>query len=159
MRWIFAAPLVAASVHVLEEFVYPGGFRAWYARYRPEIARSLTVRLLVTINAILLTVCALLAVAGPSPANAATWLIVVSVLFWNAIFHVRAALRMRRYSPGVVSGILLYVPLALYGYPVLVRQGLASVPAAALCFAMGGLYAVWSLANHRRRARRKPEHG
>ena len=58
-------PLIAASLHVCEEFVYPGGFRQWYASYRPEIASSLSVGYLVLVNAIMLAACALIAVAGP----------------------------------------------------------------------------------------------
>ena len=53
MTWIFWAPLCAASLHIFEEFVLPGGFAAWYRRYRPEIQKSITPRFLVIINALL----------------------------------------------------------------------------------------------------------
>lgn len=34
MRWLFWAPLVAATLHIFEEFVWPGGFARWDREYR-----------------------------------------------------------------------------------------------------------------------------
>ena len=148
-----AGPLLAASSHVFEEFVYPGGFRAWYRSYRPEIASSLSVRYLVTINVILLAVCALVAVAAPSPNGAANWFVLTSILFWNAIFHIRAAIRMRRYSPGVITSVALYIPLAVLGSWSLLQQRLIPWPLALGCIGIGSFYHAFSLRNHRRRAK------
>lgn len=153
LAWWLAGPLIAASFHVFEEFVYPGGFRQWYASYRPEIASSLSVRYLVVVNAIMLAVCALIAVAGPSPNGAANWFVITSILFWNAVFHIRAVIRMRRYSPGVITSIVLYIPLAVFGSFNLLQQGLVPWVIAAGCFAMGSFYHLFSLRNHRRRAK------
>ena len=50
-------PLLAASSHMMEEFVYPGGFPAWFRRYRPEGASEITVTKLVVINGLLLLFC------------------------------------------------------------------------------------------------------
>jgi len=151
--WWMAGPLLAASSHVFEEFVYPGGFRAWYRSYRPEIASSLSVRYLVTINVILLAVCALVAVAAPSPNGAANWFVLTSILFWNAIFHIRAAIRMRRYSPGVITSVALYIPLAVLGSWSLLQQRLIPWPLALGCIGIGSFYHAFSLRNHRRRAK------
>ncbi len=153
VSWWLAGPLVAASLHVFEEFVFPGGFREWYAIYRPEIASSLSVRYLVVVNAILLAVCALVAVAGPSPNGTANWFVLTSILFWNAIFHIRAAIRMRRYSPGVITGVVLYIPLAVVGAFVLLQNKLVPWFVALGCFLVGSGYHAFSLRNHRRRAK------
>jgi hypothetical protein len=103
LSWWFALPLIAASLHVCEEFVYPGGFRLWYASYRPEIASSLSARYLFVVNAIMLAVCTLVALAGPSVNGTANWFVITSILFWNAVFHIRAVFRTGRYSPGVIT--------------------------------------------------------
>lgn len=153
LSWWLAGPLIAASLHVFEEFVYPGGFREWYARYRPEIASSLSVRYLVIVNAIMLAVCALVAVAGPSPNGAANWFVITSILFWNAIFHIRAVVRMRRYSPGIITSVALYIPLAVLGSFNLLQQRLVPWVVALGCFGIGSFYHVFSLRNHRRRAK------
>jgi len=153
LSWWLAGPLIAASLHVFEEFVYPGGFREWYAGYRPEIASSLSVRYLVIVNAIMLAYCGLIAVAGPSPNGVANWFVIISILFWNAIFHIWAAVRMRRYSPGVITGIVLYIPLAVLGSFNLLQHRLVPWKVALGCFGIGSLYHVFSLRNHRRRAK------
>jgi hypothetical protein len=153
LSWLLAGPLTASSLHVFEEFVYPGGFRKWYASYRPEIASSLSVRYLTVVNAVMLAVCALIAVAGTSPNGVANWFVMTSILFWNAVFHIRAAVRMRRYSPGLITGVWLYIPLAVLGSLVLLRSKLVPWQAGVACLGIGSVYQFFSLVNHRRRAR------
>jgi hypothetical protein len=158
LTWWLVGPLIAASLHVSEEFAYPGGFRSWYASYRPEIASSLSTRYLLVVNAILLAVCALVAVAGPSANGGANWFVITSILFWNAIFHVRAVIRTGRYSPGVITGVLLYIPLIVFGSIHLLQRRLVPWPVAAGCFGLGSLYHAFSLRNHCRRARQRSGH-
>jgi hypothetical protein len=50
MDWLSWALLGAVILHIFEEFVYPGGFVAWYRRYRVDASR-ITTRFLVIINA------------------------------------------------------------------------------------------------------------
>ncbi|HEX6791421.1 MAG TPA: hypothetical protein VF247_08945 [Candidatus Krumholzibacteria bacterium] len=57
MDWLFGAPLAAARLHITEEFFLPGGFADWDRRYRPALARSITTRFHVIINALLLVLC------------------------------------------------------------------------------------------------------
>ena len=47
--WLRWALLPAASVHIFEEFVFPGGFPAWYRTYRAAPTR-ITPRFLVIVN-------------------------------------------------------------------------------------------------------------
>lgn len=154
--WLPWIPLAAATMHIIEEFVWPGGFRAWYRDYRPEIASSLSTTFLVFINALLLALCALIVRLGLTPRGAALFLTITAVLLGNAVFHLRATIRMRRYSPGVVTGVALYIPLAICGYVVVLNAGLASIPTAIVSAVMGGSYQLLSMANHRRRARGAP---
>ena len=57
------APLAPASLHISEEFVIPGGFPAWYRRFRPNPSR-ITTRMLVIVNVALLIACAKVALLG-----------------------------------------------------------------------------------------------
>ncbi len=50
IRWL---PLGAVLLHLIEEFVWPGGFAEWYRWYRPERAASVTTGFLVRINVLL----------------------------------------------------------------------------------------------------------
>ena len=144
-------PLLAAALHIVEEFVWPGGFAAWYHAYRPEIARSASPRYLFLVNAVLLGVCALAGALGFTPRGAALFLTIVAVLFGNAIFHLAATIRLRRYSPGVITGALLYLPLGVYGYSAVLHAHLATAGTALSAAILGGAYQTIAVANHRRR--------
>lgn len=151
-NWIFWAPLGAAGLHIIEEFVYPGGFADWDRKYRPEIAKSITPRFHIIINALLLALCLWVALLGASSVGAAAWLTVMALLFGNAIWHVRGAIRTKSYSPGMVTGLILYVPLAVYGFVRFLSSGRASIPTAIAAAIIGGSYPYWSKALHKRRA-------
>jgi len=152
LAWSLAG---AASIHIIEEFAFPGGFKAWWCAYKPDIAASVSDRFLITINGILIafSVIVALAVSVPEGNGIAAWLTLAALLFSNAIFHIIGAIQTRRYSPGMISGIILYIPLAIYGYAHFLRSGQASTGTALIAVAIGVSYHFISFANHRRRAR------
>lgn len=147
MDWLMWAPLVAASLHMSEEFLVPGGFLAWYRGYRPDPSR-ISRRFLAIVNAALLVVCCNIALLGRRPVGIAYWLAISALLCSNGIWHAWASYRSRTYSPGVVTGVAIYVPLAVFGYSHFVRSGAASIGTAALACAIGGSYPFWSAAYH-----------
>ncbi len=153
LSWSLAG---AASIHIIEEFAFPGGFKAWYQAYKPDIASSISNRFLIIINAVLLafSVIVAFAVSAPHGNGVAAWLTLAALLFSNAIFHIVGAFQTKSYSPGMISGIVLYIPLAVYGFAHFLLGGQASTETALVAFVMGGSYHFISLANHRRRARR-----
>jgi hypothetical protein len=152
LAWSLAA---AASFHIFEEFVYPGGFKSWWCAYRPETAASVSNRFLIIINAALLafSVSVALAVQAPRGNGVAAWLTLAALLFSNAVFHVIGAFQSKRYSPGIISGIVLYIPIAIYGFVHFLRNGQASPLTALAAAFIGGSYHFISFANHRRRTR------
>lgn len=91
-RWLFIVPVLVASIHILEEFAFPGGFRDWYVAYKPEVEKFLTTPRLFGINAILLAACLSFAITGHHHGGTTTWLIVVFILAWNAVFHITGAM-------------------------------------------------------------------
>ncbi len=145
----------AASLHIIEEFVYPGGFAAWDRQYRPDIAKSITPRFHIIINALLFALCFYVGALGSRPAGVAAWLTVMALLFGNALWHARGAIRTKSYSPGMVTGLFLYVPLTVYGYFRFLSSGQASFPTAIIAAAIGGSYPFWSKVLHNRRAERR----
>jgi hypothetical protein len=148
VNWVFWAPLCAASLHIFEEFVLPGGFASWYRRYRPDIQKSITLRFLVIVNLLLLILCYDVAVLRLRPMGVGLWLTVAALLSSNAIWHVVGAVRTRSYSPGMITGLSLYLPLTFYGYARFLRSGKASTATAIAAFAIGGSYHLWSSAFH-----------
>jgi len=147
MDWLLWAPLIAASLHMSEEFLLPGGFLVWYRGYRTDPSR-ITGRFLVIANAALLVVCCNVALLGPTPLGIAYWLTITALLCSNGVWHAWASYKSGGYSPGVVTGVAVYVPLAAFGYSHFVRSGGASIGVAALACAIGGSYQLWSAAYH-----------
>lgn len=152
MNYLAWSLLAAATLHITEEFFWPGGFPNWYKRYRPQVAASMTTRFFVVMNAVLLVACALAGMYGYTPRGVGLWLTLAALLAANAWFHLRGTIATREYSPGLGTGLLLYVPLAIYGYLHAIKTGTASMPTAMVAFVIGCSYQFWSNANHRRRA-------
>jgi hypothetical protein len=152
--WISWAPAGAATLHIVEEFVFPGGFAEWDRRYRPEYRESITPRLHIVVNGLLLLFCANVGTLGLTPVGVAAWLTLTALLTGNAVWHLIGAVRTKSYSPGMVTGLLLYLPLAIYGYARFLRAGLATVPTAIVAAVLGVGYTAWvSGALHRWRKR------
>ncbi len=147
MDWLMWAPLVAASLHMSEEFLVPGGFLAWYRGYRADPSK-ITRRFLVIVNAVLLIVCCNVGLLGRTPIGIAYWLTISALLCSNGIWHAWASYRSHTYSPGVMTGVAIYVPLAVYGYSQFLRSGAVSIGTAALACVVGGSYPFWSAAYH-----------
>ncbi len=145
-------PIAAVAAHLVEEFVWPGGFADWYRRYRPERASSVTTRFLVIVNAVLVGLALLPPLLGPTPRGLAFWLVVAAIGVANAMFHLWATIQRRAYSPGVVTGVAAYLPLGVLGVHSLVATGAVSAGSAlqAIMIAVG--FHVWSAWNHQRRA-------
>ena len=150
IRWL---PLVAIGLHLIEEFAWPGGFAEWYRWYRPERAVSVTTGFLVRINAIFVLMAVIAGVKGFSPYGVAVWLVVASIAAANGLFHLWATIRTRRYSPGVVTGCVVYLPLAIFGFVYFWRRDLAGPGVMIQAALIGPAYNVYAAWNHRRRAR------
>ena len=148
MDWLMWALLAAASIHICEEFVVPGGFVAWYRRYRPDPSR-ITTRFLVIINAALLVGCWNVGAIGRNAIGIPYWLLMSAVLCSNGIWHAWASYKTHSYSPGVVTGVLIYAPLAVYGYSQFLLSGAISIWAAAIACLIGGAYQFLSAMYHR----------
>lgn len=159
MTWLWWAPLAAAVLHITEEFVYPGGFAEWDRSYRPAIRNSITPRLHIAINAALLLACVQVGVLGRTrdvsvqAFGAVAWLAIAALLFSNAVFHIVGTIRTGTRSPGVVTGVILYMPLPAVGYWYFVHTGKVSLGIATFAAVVGGSYHFWAALMHKFRVR------
>jgi len=154
MDWLYAAPLVAACLHITEEFFFPGGFADWDRRYRPEFAGSITPRLHIIVNVLLLIICYDVLATRHRPIGPLLWMTVAAIVFTNALWHLRGAWKTHGYSPGMATGTLLYIPMTIYGYAHFLRTRAASPQTALLAFAIGSSYLLIGPLMHRIRTRR-----
>lgn len=99
---------VALFVHVVEEWF--GGFPEWTIHIMGDPIAPERFLLINGIGLVLFSGCALTAVRD----REAAWLGVVmaGLLGLNALLHVGGSLIYGGYAPGVVTGVVLYVPLS-----------------------------------------------
>ena len=99
----------ALALHVAEEWF--GGFPAWTAVIAGD---SLEPERFLVINALGLLLFTAGAVAAFRDSGTA-WIVVslAALVGLNGVLHTLATAAFGRYSPGVVTGLLLYIPLSV----------------------------------------------
>jgi hypothetical protein len=143
VNWIFWAFVGAAAIHVVEEFGYPGGFLETMRRFSPRFAPAVTTRLAVVVNGLFLLLCITGAIiGGRSPFLG---LSIASLLFFNALMHIGGSIRARGYAPGLVSGILLYLPFSSYAVYLLGASGRLTLTESIAAGLLGVLYQTMPL--------------
>lgn len=125
MNWVFYALFGAAILHLIEEYVYPGGFPAFMKAMAPAFAPFVTSSFAVVSNGVFLLLCLAAALVGREALIFS--LSIASLCGVNGLVHVVGMLRARQYAPGVVTGALLYLPLAVLAYYLSIRSGELSV--------------------------------
>lgn len=133
--------LAFLMLHQFEEYVYPGGFKNYFNNriYNPFgfFKNKLTDKGIFWVNVILgwgLNIAVFIIFNG----NITAMLIVITVLFINGIMHFFMAFKTRDYNPGLVTGAIFFIPLAMYIYSKLYSTGLINVTDILLIF----VYAV-----------------
>ena len=141
---VFCLPIVF-GLHVFEEFIFPGGAQDWFKAHHPQYARAYTQSYLFKVNAIPLVLSALLSFGtfdyegSYSFFGIRAWLVFLSFLAFNAIFHIRGTLETKRYSPGLLVSISLYLPLTIIGFTYLLRTGVVDILPAIICLSLGSV--------------------
>lgn len=142
LRW--AVP-ICFGLHVFEEFLWPGGFIEWYHLYRPKLAAESRSYYYIA-NAVYFALTLRVPLAHSGTGSHYTLLFVSGLLLSNLVFtHIRGTIKTKRFSPGIVTGIL-YVPLFVASYGFLLSKGLVSWPGALVCLALSPLpeiYFAW----------------
>ena len=138
MNWIFSAFVVAAVIHVLEEYAYPSGFSDWMRSLNPRFAPWITARFAVIINGLFLLLCVMGAIVASK--SLVFSLSVAGLLLFNGLTHLAGTIRAKRYAPGVVSSVLLYVPLSLYAFYLFASAGRLTLAGSVIVGLVGVLY-------------------
>jgi hypothetical protein len=138
MNWIFWTFVGAAAVHIVEEYYYPGGFPDFMKRVNPGFAPSITVMFAVVINALFLLLCLVGAIVADR--NLIFSLSVASLLFFNGLSHIIGTIIAKRYAPGVISGIVLSLPLSLSAYYLFDSSGRLTLMGGIVSGLLGLLY-------------------
>jgi hypothetical protein len=110
--------------------------------------------MLVIVNIALLAACVNYALLANTQMGVAAVLGISALLCSNGLWHAWASVKTHTVSPGVVTGILLYVPLMIVEFDIYLRTERVSIWVAAIAAAIGGSYHVWSALYHRVGAKR-----
>src|SRR5262249_44061063 len=113
--------------------------------------KSLTPRFMIIINGLLLVLCYDTGALRASRYGYKLWLAVAALLAGNAVWHIIGTVKTRSYSPGVVTGTLLYIPMAVLGMKQALGLPKAEIGAAVIAVLIGLSYHWWSAAFHNRR--------
>jgi hypothetical protein len=107
--WLF--PLTYA-VHLAEEYWAGEGFLMWVARVR---GTPLPVDAFLTLNAFgLALMIAGVILAQRHPAFAWIRIAMAAIVLMNGAAHVIGTMLLGAFSPGLVSGVVLWIPLGWY---------------------------------------------
>lgn len=110
---LWALP-VFLSIHVVEEFGYPGGFIQWMAAHNPRRIKSTWYY--IAINSAGIVVGILIALTAKDAVGYCIFVFTVTFMATNGLSHLIAAIQEKRYCPGCVTGPLLFMPLAVVSY-------------------------------------------
>lgn len=133
---------VSFCLHILEEFIFPRGFIKWYHHYRPQFAAVKPFHYF-KVNAIGFLAILATAIVVSMGKGYGGFLLVWSFLSCNALFtHVSGAIKTRQYSPGMITGILLYLPLTVISYILAIETGRLDIFTIAVCIVLSPLLEI-----------------
>ena len=105
---------ICAILHVLEEFVFPGGFAKNFKAMVSSFGFNISNSQILLINILFITlVFIVLLWHNELPIIALSAIFLVGI---NGILHVLTSIRLHRYFPGLITGALLYIPLSVITY-------------------------------------------
>ena len=109
--WYLAA---ASCAHVVEEYFWPGGFLESAREVAPEAFENASLPIIVGVNASMIAGCAFGALMRER--DPVYGLSMAGLLFFNALLHLGATIKTRKYVPGLITGLALYLPLAVKAF-------------------------------------------
>lgn len=143
-RLVWAMP-AAFAVHIVEEFA--GGFPAWVG---VVTGSPMPVPAFLLNNTAFMSVLlALTAWTSLRPGRLPAFLLLAWAsgnLFWNSVFHLVTTVWLGRYSPGLVTAALLYVPLSFAVARAALREAVLTRGALAMAAGIGAglmLLVIW----------------
>jgi hypothetical protein len=121
MPYVFWVFLAASLVHIGEEYFFPGGFVQIMQKLNPRWAPAITVPFTVTVNLLFILLVLVGAIVGET--SLVFSLSIAALLFLNGIAHLVGTIFTRHYVPGLISGLILYIPLSITAFHTYVCSG------------------------------------
>ncbi len=130
---------ISFCLHVCEEFILPGGFIKWYNNYRPKFAYRKPISYYIE-NLVFIALTFNVAYHTTTQHNLVVFLIVCGFLSFNAVItHIRGAIITRQYSPGMITGIVFQIPVAIMSYSIVLKSGYLNISSVMICLLVSPL--------------------
>lgn len=137
---IFIFLLIASALHIIEEYVFPGGFIKAFNNLLPRASHLFTNKFHIVVNSVFVLLCLLGTLIGKT--NLVLSMSCFGLIFANAILHIRGAIVQKGYYPGVISAIFIYIPITLYAYFYFITSQKITWIQAGISFLLGVSYMV-----------------
>lgn len=150
--WVFWLIWPIATLHTLEEYIWPGGFLKYFnavAWHSPDPHGPLTARRAFLTDAVAGLFNPLAVLAVSLVYLPAVWFF-VGVLLINGFFHIVETLKTGQYFPGALTAALLYLPGFTAITVFYTDRGLLSVTDLTVTFAMALVFTAGFFAQVRR---------
>ena len=115
-NYIIWISVFAAIIHILEEYYY--GWIDWAKSFVPTVKKSH----FIVVNILFVFTCVLAAILQFTELKIS----IFSLLIINTIVHLVPTIIKGKYSPGLASAILLYIPIGVFGYLATFNENIAS---------------------------------
>ena len=109
----------AAMVHIAEEYKF--GWVEWANNF----ITGVTVKQFMIMNSLLVLLCIFAANLSRSVIVFSSS--IFSLLLINSLAHIAPTIKQKKYSPGLFSAILLFIPIGVGGYASILNDDLMSL--------------------------------
>ena len=125
--WPFRLLFPVLAIHQFEEYILPGGFIKWINRIifkSKYIDAPINTRNSFVPNVIIAWPVAIYFSIYPYENIWITLGITLSIILSNALAHIFLSLKKRKYSPGLITSIVLFLPLAAAALYLCIKHSL-----------------------------------
>ena len=140
---------IASGLHVVEEYLYPGGFLRWLRSVFPRTAPGSLGAIIIKGAFFCLALSPLFSNAQRTPIFS---LSVAGLLLANGALHLIGTLVTRHYSPGTVTSVFCYFPTSIYSLLTIAPKWHMGVPQVIGAISLGVLWQLLPLGVMARRS-------
>ena len=139
-RTFLIVAVFAVIIHILEEYRFD--WVKWANDFIPGIAFGQ----FIIVNALFVILCLMAAIVGGGSIVFSSS--IFSLLLVNSLIHITTTIKLGKYSPGLVSAVLIFIPLGLYGYNNLFKQDMITGKEFMISMFVGILWMSFPLIYH-----------
>ncbi len=137
-NWIFLFLPIAGILHIIEEYVIPGGFAQAFNNLLPRASHLFTKRFHIIVNTIFIIICVIAAIIGTK--NLILSLSGFGLIFMNGLLHIRGAILQKGYYPGLITSVLIYFPVTIFAFMKYIQSSQITWSESLISFLLGIAY-------------------